>query len=124
MISKVALKEEVLKLAAEKPDFIYESDPNAVEACAYLVWDKDEARGSCIMGQALMNLGVDPLELSKYEGADISAVVSALNGGEEPHYHRDPFDFWLSYVQGRQDAGYTWSKAVEFADEMVGCLND
>lgn len=124
MISKVALKEEVLNLAAEKPDFIYESDPNAVEACAYLVWDKDEATGSCIMGQALMNLGVNPLELSKYEGADIAAVVDILNGGTEPHYHRDKLDYWLSYVQGRQDNGDTWSTAVEFADEMVGCLND
>ncbi|AWN04365.1 hypothetical protein PBI_GRAYSON_21 [Rhodococcus phage Grayson] len=118
MISKVDLKEEVLRLAAEKPDFIYESDPNAEESCAYLAWDDDKAYGSCIMGQALMNLGVDPVELSKYEGSDISAVVSALNDNEPPHYHRDPFDFWLSYVQGRQDAGYTWSKAVEFANEM------
>ena len=122
MISKVALKEEVLKLAAEKPDFIYESDPNAVEAFAYLVWDKDEATGSCIMGQALMNLGVNPLELSKYEGADISAVVGILNGGEEPQYHRDGLDYWLSYVQGRQDNGDTWSTAVEFADDMVKTL--
>ncbi|AWN03860.1 hypothetical protein PBI_PEREGRIN_20 [Rhodococcus phage Peregrin] len=124
MISKVALKEEVLKLAAEKPDFIYESDPNALEPCAYLAWDKDEARGSCIMGQALMNLGVNPLELSKYEGADIAAVVEILNGGEEPQYHKDKFDFWFSYVQGRQDNGDTWSTAVEYADDMVRHLND
>lgn len=118
MISKVELKEEVLKLAAEKPDFIYESDDSAY-SCRYLDWDKDKAYGSCIMGQALMNLGVNPEELSKYEGADISAVVGILNGGEEPQYHRDPFDFWLSYVQGRQDAGYTWSEAIDWADRMV-----
>lgn len=122
MISKVALKEEVLKLAAEKPDFIYESDPNALEPCAYLAWYKDEARGSCIMGQALMNLDVDPLELSKYEGADISAVVEVLNGGGEPQYHRDKLDYWLSYVQAQQDLGYTWSEAIEWADELVMSL--
>lgn len=92
-----ALIAEVRRIAAANPDFIY-PEPH----CSYLMWDQpDECSPSCIMGQALWNLGhlgTDERRSLVPEGKAISDVLVNLGIAVDPDE-----GFWLNAVQAAQD---------------------
>ncbi|BCP41399.1 hypothetical protein MINTMi27_14920 [Mycobacterium intracellulare] len=91
-----ALIREVRRIAAANPDFVYSNS-----LCQYI--DNDNGGGSCIMGQALFNLGylATPDRRDRVldlEGKAISEVLLGLeievDTGE---------GYWLNEVQAAQD---------------------
>lgn len=115
-INLLDLENEVRRLAAENPDFVYEG---AVEdrygsqyvSCFYTAkGDDGNLTGSCLFGQALINLGADPYELHSYEHASISDVL------ERAMLISHSRSKWFNEVQDGQDAKMTWSVAVAEAD--------
>lgn len=111
------IRDEVVRLAEEKPDFVYPSDnKNHPFGCVYNATDELPC---CIFGQALSNLG-EPVH-EEYEGNNISYVLDFQYG-----IVLDDSDSWKLYddlteVQRDQDLGKTWAEAVE---RLKGDNND
>lgn len=121
-ISELALEDiqaEIRRLAAEKPDYVYQSPHGPNGACMYTEIDSDTDKrvGSCIVGQALINLGVSAEAMKTHEGESALSVISG--NGELMWYEAPPVMRWISNVQHGQDNGRAWAAAVERADEKV-----
>jgi hypothetical protein len=93
---------EIRRLAAERPNHIHK------DACEYV---KDGV-GSCLLGQALENIGIDLDPLSgSLNGEEIDDVAKWLG------WEIDPLVLaWAFKVQEHQDSEYPWGKAVAIAD--------
>ena len=103
---------EITRLARKSPDFNYKKDSgveglNCGVPCLYVFGGS----ASCIVGQALVNLGVDKEKLLKQEG--LPAYTALANLCEEDD--KDAQE-WIDLVQGRQDVGLAWEAAVYKAD--------
>ena len=122
MTTATELIQEVRKIAAERPDFIYsDQTESTLNLCSYFGRAiGDESGSPCIVGQALKNLEVPMEGLLEVEHAgkdsDISTVLAMgyvdidYSGGEA---------IWLDKVQMKQDDGKPWAEAVEEADKWV-----
>lgn len=67
------LKQEVIRLAAESPDFIYESPDE--DQCVYV----HEGEPSCLYGQALWNLGLIDASLERRKVLNVFGRPESLN---------------------------------------------
>lgn len=104
---------EIRRLAAESPDYIYQSRN---DVCVYV--EQDEAGklvGSCIVGKALVGLGADP-EALNYPSQEVKGAWAILRYSDGTPQQQN----WIDWVQGRQDSGHTWSQSVADADEAYG----
>lgn len=107
------LKAEVIRLA--------EGSPDTMRACIY---SDDEGCPVCIVGQAVFNITGQVVSNDDwFGGIDGSAKwINAFggdstlsnNGLSEEDY--DAFLF-VSHVQNRQDMGFTWGEALNYAKE-------
>ena len=114
--------EQVRALAAERPEFVYRStstDDGDHPSCSYVTGADGQG---CIIGQALMRLGVEEERLADLEdsipggmGADTLLFRLLGRGYAEG-------EMWISAVQASQDTGIPWGKAVKIADERHGRL--
>lgn len=104
---------KVRSLAEAQPNFVYfkpESDIGLGNGCLYVHGrGTDNERGGCIVGQALMALGVE-IDV-KHEANNASSVIRHM--GIE---HTPSEVTWLDTVQSGQDTGETWESAVCSAD--------
>lgn len=106
MIKASALLERIEELG--------KTHPTRVSECRYV---KDDGSGYCIVGTALVDLGMDPApfladeelnqftnvrELFAYHGEDLG-LVNDLSADQLIRLHR---------AQGHQDAGETWGDAI------------
>lgn len=122
---------EIKKLAAEMPDFVYVADPEhkiGSTGCSYIYGgcNKYPEHCGCIVGQALKRLGIDVAE--QHEDAPASLVLRYLglsdrvgrfvHGANTMLRHSR----WISVVQRQQDKGSSWSEAVEAADDFERLL--
>jgi hypothetical protein len=102
---------EVIRLAEERPDFVYPA--NGVGGCTYV--DESEERGyaspPCLWGEAMLNLGVSHAVLFG-ESEFIPAVLSRVGIDATPAQLN-----WATKVQQRQDARHPWADAVVLAGE-------
>lgn len=104
------IENEVREIAAAHPDYIYD-DFDEEQRCRYI----NNGKGSCIVGKALVNLGINPEEIIRLEGSPANLAVSELvDPGEEASL------YWLDYVQSEQDNEIPWGEAVLIADELRG----
>lgn len=99
---------EIRRLAGESPDYVYRR-----QGCVY-VEDDDAGNlvGSCIVGKALVNLGVEPEELHYEVPSRIPGAGALLRRSVDDLERR-----WIDEVQYRQDLGYAWSESIANADE-------
>jgi len=104
--------EAVRDIAESNPHHI---DPGAAQdACRYI---GDDGKPQCIVGVFLVDkvgLPVDTvkeLDTAAPFGGPIG-IGHTVNSNILAHLDRDSVDF-LSFVQGKQDMGYTWGRAVE-----------
>lgn len=97
---------EVRRLAAEKPDYVYEK-PEFSAFCLYMHGDEP----GCIFGHALHNLGWD---VTAHDAGAINTVLDD-NGVLTTTKQRE----WMREVQFSQDHGSTWEKAVRSADQVA-----
>ncbi len=123
MTTATQVIEEVRRLAAEQPDFVYaeQEGANPNEDCSYFGCHLGNTAGqACIVGQALANLNVDMAKLEEAEdsGNDtdidsvlVSGIVNITYTSEEAK--------WLGNVQYHQDRKEPWARAVELADKAV-----
>ena len=123
MTTAAELIQEVRKIAAERPDFVYgKQGLISPDTCSYFGRDVGDESGSpCIIGQALKNLGVDTslLKQAEDECDDNMGIASALDVKHIELAYTDREALWLSHVQRKQDNGETWAEAVESADKWV-----
>jgi hypothetical protein len=124
MITQYDVVQEVRKIAAERPDFIYRKPQyksNGVlvdsASCMYINSPEgEEPIPGCIFGHALLNLGVEPDRIRKYEGAIASSIVrNLLREATVDVLNAD----WMNKVQDAQDDGVAWGDAVASADEAA-----
>lgn len=108
------LIEAVRGLADENPDFMYQP----FNSRCYYTKGRNDTPG-CIIGQALLKL--DPgleIELTNTDREGIIPGVSDLIDALQIEAHK-PDRIWLEVVQGRQDLGSNWGKAVAYADTFL-----
>lgn len=99
-------------LAKARPDFVYQPESNGhfAGACYYV----RDGKGSCIVGQALLELGlIDPSleESPERNRLDAGALLPILGIELTDEQKR-----WISDVQYWQDRRESWSTAIELAD--------
>lgn len=119
---------EVVRLGRERPDFVYNDQPvrkayiesnlDGSVGCSYTsaVLGSDKGEG-CIVGQALMNLGVPEEEL-KGVSTNVIALLEKLLPGESYKYSFGELKIprivrALSHIQINQDSSMSWGEAVE-----------
>lgn len=102
-----ALINEVRMVAAKNPDFVYQApeDPaGASRGCLYV----HDGCPSCLVGQAMWNLGMIDAELEGEESNHCAIRffprISAILDDDEIA--------WLGRVQERQDNGEPWGHCV------------
>lgn len=109
---------EVRKLALAQPDYVYDDVPYR-GACTYTheADDGTGLRGSCIIGRALIAVGVRPEDLVEFD-AERGSIAEEVIGAFFPA--QDLTDArrvsWLGIVQSAQDDRLKWASAVEWAD--------
>lgn len=109
---------EVRRLAAERPDHVYESPYNHSNAeedelelgsCRY---QHGEGIPGCLFGHAFLNLGLHLTD--EDEGKAAYEVLERMRIGLT-----DDQALWVGDVQAKQDSGFTWANAVRAADEAA-----
>lgn len=123
MKNTMAVVNEVRKIAAERPDFVYATQEgrDLPSSCSYVgaIAGFDGGEG-CIVGQALARLGHTKEELFRQEAMSADMAVSRLGyrlssvglGYANP-------EVWLQRVQSEQDRGKSWGEAVANTDEQM-----
>lgn len=117
MFTTTDIVNEVRRLAKAEPNFVYidQEGRDKDSPCGYTGMGPGTSQGrACIVGQALMNLGV-PAEALVDSEDSVGVLLAEL---EQVEY--GPFDStneeWLTTVQGFQDEGTPWGEAVSSAD--------
>lgn len=123
-ITASELKAEVIRVAAEKPDYVYAlKDPKNSTSCTY----QRDGEPSCIVGHALHRLGVSPDLLVEFDTTyELGMSVGDLfenfpqildDEVEDPDEWTEegPVEF-LTRVQIGQDSGIAWGQAVKDAE--------
>ena len=105
---------KIVDIAAADPDYKYR---DTHDRCVYVEEDATgQLVGSCIVGKALVDLGIDKEYLrdkrSNTNGIPAAWVIIDDLGLDAGTIAAN----WVSVVQQRQDAGATWGGAVEAAD--------
>ena len=107
-------KRELLKLAGERPDFVYERNDD--DKCVYA----DKGKPSCIVGHVLSRFGVD---VCSWPPVEQSWRIRGLFENHAPVVDRvclSPTALGLlNKAQIQQDGGITWSMAVANAIEWA-----
>lgn len=122
MTTATELIQEVRKIAAERPDFIYSNQGVDTDLCSYFGRAVGDESGSpCIIGQALKNLGVNTSRLKQAEDDydDGTNIAAALDEQFIDLTYTVQEARWLDKAQSAQDFGNPWAKAVEVADKWV-----
>lgn len=116
-ITKEDVINEVRKLAAERPDFIYTQQGQVWDnysTCSYVSAKLGETYGEgCIVGQALQRLGVSKDRLDNLEGNGASSVLADLE--ILPVGDKGTLS-WLDRVQLKQDLGLSWGESIVRVD--------
>jgi len=134
-----AIIAEVRRLAAEKPDYVYEQPERAsldgefygvesvfdLNTCLYVhkPADSAEATPGCLFGHAFLNLGYTVDQVKRCDrDLDASEAIRTLVGdgdlGTSEEIERKLS--WANSAQSGQDGGATWEGAVAHADEFWG----
>lgn len=110
------IKRTIIDLAEEKPDFIYrpikqfDEDNEPITTCSYVTGEDDVG---CIVGQALMRLGVSLFTLLTQENKTASQAIRGIFPNQ---FSWEDLD-WIDTVQSNQDNGFDWKNAVERANK-------
>lgn len=107
---------EIRKIASQNPEIVYSRDifNPGDDYCRYVV----DGKGSCIVGRALVNLGIIPERLDGVEGMKAKDVLVHLGVNQD---HSDQTE-WVDRVQFHQDHSASWKDAVEKADRYINDL--
>ncbi|AWN04028.1 hypothetical protein PBI_PEREGRIN_203 [Rhodococcus phage Peregrin] len=109
VLESTDLIEEVRNIADEFPDERYygEIPTGEYDAGYYIRY----GRVSCLLAQALGELGLSEDELGKFENKKVSKIVKTLF---KKYTMTDLL--WLDTVQRKHDTNHSYAEAVAFAD--------
>lgn len=112
MIHSSDVVREVRKLATENPEKVYDTQAHSGSACLNVHTDNEgNFIPGCLIGTALVNLGVSYDSLYQVNNSGTEDTLNALQ------IHRDERDVrWLASVQDYQDIQYQWGVAVKLSD--------
>ena len=109
-MSKVKVSElwaEVLKVAQEQPDHVYER--GEAGKCNYQV----DGQPSCIVGHAMHRLGVSAFDLREFDASGDSAIEDIIGMNPDMFDEDDKLGMELLIeAQNRQDQEVPWGLAV------------
>ncbi len=122
MITLKQLIEAIRQVAATEPDFVYDNNDDQ-SSCDYTPNARN--RCGCIVGEALMLLGVsrerlravDLLGWNTNVSWGMAVIIDELEDLVAPEALNSS---WVRQVQSAQDDGHSWGDAVADADERVG----
>lgn len=104
------LRDEVIKLANERPDYIYPAQCDEHNKKCFYIASGDVP--ACIFGEAMARLGFDVPEWC--EGTNIATVLTNLGVS-----FTSLQETWMRTVQRGQDVGTPWGEAVADANAYV-----
>lgn len=122
-IKLIDLATEIIKLADERPSFNYTHQEHTGAGCSYVGAVPQKVGGEgCIVGQALMRLGVSEESLRKWEDRELrDNSFSALYEGDLLSFDtNDPLVDAINGVQDYQDTGAIWASATHDLRKLVG----
>lgn len=105
---------EVIRLSEEDPDFVYTTQPGRGDStpCGYTGMYPGTCYGrSCIVGQALQNLGVPKDDLIDLSDCASEVLTDYLNIHAKYHDDADRL-IYLNNIQSNQDQGMPWGESV------------
>ena len=106
------LVSEIRKVAAAEPNLNYREVYGA--GCDYVrKSEAGEYHACCLVGQAFVNLGIDPARLDIDKEFTHPSILDLVS--EDIEDCSDDFN-WVADAQVEQDAGVTWAKSIERAD--------
>lgn len=109
------LEAEVIMLATERPNHVYDSNGG----CSYVGTETGQVGGEgCIVGQALMRLGVPEEALREWENGTTSSTTFSdlVTEMETLTFDEDPLAVkFIREVQRNQDFQRTWGQSVSRA---------
>ena len=103
----------VKELAKENPDTVYVS-PNDEGLCFYTKGACSNGTEGCIIGQALVKLGVPKETLAELDekSQDITGLLRNLDMVDLATFDDNDYLDELTKIQNRQDSGCSWGEAV------------
>lgn len=107
-ITKRRVKNAMEKAVKVKgPDYVYEKHSDG--ECNYLEYDGERpVAPSCLVGHALVYLGIPKSEIAKWEGSNVNGLNLLLDEYGVPYAVR----LALQAAQKEQDSGATWGDAL------------
>lgn len=119
-------KATLVKLAEEKPDFIYkeaERDGENVPLCVNVELIDGKWVGSCLIGQAYVALGIEAEDLVDMEEEDANTLAEFLEESGAVNYDLgwdySHLKMLAAEAQQGQDRGLPWREAVTHAIRIV-----
>lgn len=111
MITSKEILDEVVRIADENPDFVYQQIPNELGASCKYVHD---GQPSCLIGRAFWNLGLIDATLEQQEHENTSGAASMVKYTLHDKVTSTEADREaLAHIQDYQDNGMAWGFAVE-----------
>lgn len=108
---------EIVRLGRRNPDHVYEMTSDL--GCTYVrETSENNYEGDCIVGQALINLGIDPKILLDADNALIrgggktASDIIFENRSEAEVYDKDILT-QIDWVQSEQDVAVEWGIAIK-----------
>lgn len=106
-----ALWDEVVKVAKEQPDHIYDRGMSGQGGCSY----QKGGEPSCIVGHALVRLGMPVEELMEFDDTGDSGIGCIVSSNDDLFEIDDEKALWgVEKAQSNQDNGVPWGMAVKY----------
>lgn len=116
-VKVIDVAREIVRLGRENPEHVYEQTSDL--GCTYVrEISEDNYEGDCIVGQAMINLGIDPEILhdadnSMFSGGGASASTLIVQNRSVVEEHDDVILNRIDTVQAGQDRGDKWGVAIK-----------
>lgn len=122
-MSKVTYEDvlaEVIKIGEAEPDFVYTDQPGVDYdgTCHYLYGNTEGEGRGCIVGQALLNLGVSKERIESFRNEYADEFLPNVLGLSNPDKDSPGLKALetLTNIQCAQDDGKPWGEAVKVGE--------
>ncbi len=119
-MSKVTYEDvlaEVIKVGEAEPDFVYTDQPGVDYdgTCHYLYGNGDGDGRGCIVGQALLNLGITEERIKSFREDYADTFLPNVLGIDSPGEGSEEYTALktIMHIQFAQDNGEPWGEAVK-----------
>lgn len=105
--------DKIFEVGKANPDFIYKNQPEYDGMQCYYIGANAEGEGEpCIVGKALMELGVSKEKLSSFGNEEAAEYLPDLLGITEVSDNDFRILRTIQVIQDRQDDNVPWGRAI------------